>query len=108
MSEAAAGPDKRVLLVYANYDLTFPKEYSLEVVKDFERVGLNFERRVLPCGHYTTGETPVQVHRRLVHGLVCLSRLQGTATRKGREYKGDGRAAERSGRGSGLALADRG
>jgi len=24
------------------------------------RVGLNFEKRVLPCGHYTTGETPFQ------------------------------------------------
>src|ERR1700728_3865463 len=52
------GPAKRVLLVYANYDLTFPKEYSLQVVEAFRRVGLNFEARVLPCGHYTTGETP--------------------------------------------------
>jgi hypothetical protein len=52
------GPDKKVLLIYANYDLTFPKEYSLEVVKAFTRIGLNFEKRVLPCGHYTTGETP--------------------------------------------------
>ena len=54
------GPLKRVLLVYANYDLTFPKEYSLQVVEAFNRVGLNFEKRVLPCGHYTTGETPFQ------------------------------------------------
>ena len=60
VSEAAAGAEKKVLLIYANYDLTFPKEYSLEVVKNFERVGLNFEKRVLPCGHYTTGETPFQ------------------------------------------------
>jgi hypothetical protein len=58
MSDAVDGPAKRVLLVYANYDLTFPKEYSLKVVEAFERVGLNFEARVLPCGHYTTGETP--------------------------------------------------
>lgn len=52
------GPNKRVLLVYADYDLTFPKEYSLQVVEAFKRIGLNFEPRVLPCGHYTTGETP--------------------------------------------------
>jgi hypothetical protein len=32
--------------------------YSLQVVEAFRRYGLNFERRVLPCGHYTTGETP--------------------------------------------------
>jgi hypothetical protein len=45
-------------MVYANYDLTFPLEYSLQVLKAFRRIGLNFEPRVLPCGHYTTGETP--------------------------------------------------
>ncbi|MFZ0747705.1 MAG: abhydrolase domain-containing 18 [Terracidiphilus sp.] len=59
-SPEAGGPDKKVLLVYANYDLTFPKQYSLQVVEAFKRVGLNFELRVLPCGHYTTGETPFQ------------------------------------------------
>jgi hypothetical protein len=60
MRTEVAGPDKKVLLVYANYDLTFPKEYSLKVVEAFTRVGLNYEKRVLPCGHYTTGETPFQ------------------------------------------------
>jgi hypothetical protein len=55
---SAAGQDKRSLLVYAQYDLTFPREYSLQVVEAFERFGVNFEPRVLPCGHYTTGETP--------------------------------------------------
>ena len=58
MRPEVKGPEKKVLLVYANYDLTFPKEYSLKVVKAFQRIGLNFEKRVLPCGHYTTGETP--------------------------------------------------
>jgi hypothetical protein len=57
-SAQAGGPDKRVLVVYADYDLTFPKEYSLQVVEAFRRYGVNFEPRVLPCGHYTTGETP--------------------------------------------------
>ena len=56
----AGGPGKRVLLVYANYDLTFPKEYSLQVLDAFRNVDLNFEARMLPCGHYTTGETPYQ------------------------------------------------
>jgi dienelactone hydrolase len=57
-SAKADGQRKKVLLVYANYDLTFPKEYSLKVVEAFRRIGLNFTPRVLPCGHYTTGETP--------------------------------------------------
>ena len=51
---------KKVLLIYAQYDLTFPLEYSLQVVKSFREHGIKFERRVLPCGHYTTGETPFQ------------------------------------------------
>ena len=58
MSDAAGGPEKKVLVVYADYDLTFPREYSLKVVEAFRRTGVNFEHRVLPCGHYTTGETP--------------------------------------------------
>jgi dienelactone hydrolase len=51
---------KKVLLIYARYDLTFPLEYSLEVVKAFHAHGITFEEKVLPCGHYTTGETPFQ------------------------------------------------
>lgn len=56
--EDAAGSLKKILVVYADYDLTFPREYSLEVVKAFRDHKLSFEPRVLPCGHYTTGETP--------------------------------------------------
>jgi dienelactone hydrolase len=57
-SPEANGAGKNILLVYANYDLTFPREYSLQVVDAFRRSGLRHEVRVLPCGHYTTGETP--------------------------------------------------
>jgi hypothetical protein len=49
-----------VLLIYARYDLTFPYEYSLQVVKAFREHGIVFEEKLLPCGHYTTGETPFQ------------------------------------------------
>lgn len=57
-SDEVDGLAKKILLVYAEYDLTFPREYSLEVVKAFRARKLNFRPRVLPCGHYTTGETP--------------------------------------------------
>ena len=53
-----AAPPRKVLVVHATYDLTFLKEYSLEVLKSFREQGVDFESRVLPCGHYTTGETP--------------------------------------------------
>jgi hypothetical protein len=51
---------KKVLLIYARYDLTFPYEYSLKVLKSFREYGIAFEPKLLPCGHYTTGETPFQ------------------------------------------------
>jgi hypothetical protein len=49
---------KKSLIVYAKYDLTFLPEFSRQVVTEFERYGLNHKTVVLPCGHYTTGETP--------------------------------------------------
>ena len=53
----AANP-RRVLVVHATYDLTFLREFSLDVLHNFDRCGVDYESRVLPCGHYTTGETP--------------------------------------------------
>jgi hypothetical protein len=49
---------KKSLIVYATYDLTFLPAYSRQVVEEFRRRGLEHRRAVLPCGHYTTGETP--------------------------------------------------
>ena len=48
----------RALVVHATYDLTFLREFSEDVLRNFQRCGVNYESRVLPCGHYTTGETP--------------------------------------------------
>jgi hypothetical protein len=49
---------RRSLIIYAKYDLTFLPELSRQVVEEFERHGLDHEVAVLPCGHYTMGETP--------------------------------------------------
>jgi hypothetical protein len=57
MEKFAANP-RRVLVVHATYDLTFLREFSLEVLESFKRHGVDFVSKVLPCGHYTTGETP--------------------------------------------------
>ena len=46
------------LVTYARYDLTFLPEFSRQVVTEFERHKLDHKVAVLPCGHYTTGETP--------------------------------------------------
>jgi hypothetical protein len=50
--------DRRSLLVYALYDLTFPVELSRRLVQDFRRRGIPHQVTVLPCGHYSTGEAP--------------------------------------------------
>jgi dienelactone hydrolase len=57
MERFAANP-KRVLVVHATYDLTFLREFSLDVLKNFDSHGVDYVSKVLPCGHYTTGETP--------------------------------------------------
>jgi hypothetical protein len=49
---------RRVLVVHATYDLTFIRKYSLEVLENFGARGVDFLSKVLPCGHYTTGEWP--------------------------------------------------
>jgi dienelactone hydrolase len=57
MERFAANP-KRVLVVHATYDLTFLREFSLDVLTNFDQHGVDYVSKVLPCGHYTTGETP--------------------------------------------------
>jgi len=57
MEQYAANP-KRTLVVYAPYDLTFIKELSLDVLKNFDKHRVDYVAKMLPCGHYTTGETP--------------------------------------------------
>jgi pimeloyl-ACP methyl ester carboxylesterase len=49
---------KRCLLIYAKYDMTFLPEFSRTVVDEFARHLLDYRVVALPCGHYTTGETP--------------------------------------------------
>ena len=50
--------DKRTLLVYAKYDLTFPVDLSRQLVDEFVSRGLPHEVAVLPCGHYSSGAAP--------------------------------------------------
>lgn len=50
--------DKRTLLVYARYDTTFPVHLSLDLIREFDRLGVGYDLAVLPCGHYTTGIAP--------------------------------------------------
>jgi len=49
---------KKSLIIYAKYDLTFLPEFSRQVAEQFACHNLDHKVVVLPCGHYTTGETP--------------------------------------------------
>ena len=50
--------NRKTLLVYAKYDLTFPVDLSRKLVDEFARRGIPTDVAVLPCGHYSTGEAP--------------------------------------------------
>ena len=49
---------RRSLVIYAPYDLTFIEKYSLDVLRQFDAHGIDYDAKKLPCGHYTTGEFP--------------------------------------------------
>jgi hypothetical protein len=50
--------DRRTLLVYARYDLTFPVDLSEDLVREFAARQVPHQTAILRCGHYTTGKAP--------------------------------------------------
>ena len=53
-----AAQDKKSLLIYAKYDLTFLPQFSRQVAQAFKERNLDHKTVALPSGHYTTGEWP--------------------------------------------------
>ena len=49
---------RKLLVVYARYDLTFPLALSKRFVDEFRARDIDHELFVLPCGHYSTGKPP--------------------------------------------------
>ena len=75
---------KKSLIVYAKYDLTFLPQFSEQVVEEFERWDLNHRVAILPCGHYTTGETLYKFMDAWHIGPICAQRvsiIHGARTR---------------------------
>ena len=48
----------QTLMVYALYDLSFPVDLSKQLIAEMRRRGNPLQVRVLPCGHYSTGQAP--------------------------------------------------
>jgi hypothetical protein len=50
--------NRKTLLVYARYDLSFPVDLSEDLVRAFRERDIPHDVAVLRCGHYSTGKTP--------------------------------------------------
>jgi hypothetical protein len=53
---------RRGLFLSARYDLSFPPELSQMLFKECDRLGLSYDRTLVPWGHYTTGKTPFKYY----------------------------------------------
>jgi hypothetical protein len=58
MRQFARHTDKKSKFIYATYDTTFLPKYSKDVIQMIGDHGIDHSVAVLPCGHYTVGETP--------------------------------------------------
>ena len=56
--DAYARFDRRSLFIYGTCDTTFLPEYSEAMIERVRERGIPHKVVVLPCGHYTLGETP--------------------------------------------------
>jgi dienelactone hydrolase len=58
MDKYARHPHKKSLFIYTTYDTTFLPKYSREILANVRESKIPHKLVVLPCGHYTMGETP--------------------------------------------------
>jgi hypothetical protein len=68
---------RKLLLVYARYDLTVPVTLSKMLVNEFRRRKIDHRVAVLPCGHYSTGVTPFKWIDGLILCRFMSKNLQG-------------------------------
>ncbi len=57
MEQFARWP-KKSKFIYGAYDTTFLPEYSRDIISRIREQGIDHNVAVLPCGHYTLGESP--------------------------------------------------
>ncbi|MBV8819043.1 MAG: alpha/beta hydrolase family protein [Acidobacteriaceae bacterium] len=62
------------LFIYTTYDTTFRPEFSRQIIAKMEEYNVDHKVVVLPCGHYTMGETPFK----FVDGYHICSFLKRT------------------------------
>jgi dienelactone hydrolase len=69
MAKFAAQKNKKSLFIYARYDTTFLPELSERIMQSVREHGIDHRLVVLPCGHYTIGETPFK----FIDGYLIVS-----------------------------------
>jgi hypothetical protein len=50
--------ERPIRFIVARYDLTFPVDLSRDVIAEARGLGIPLDVAWLPCGHYTSGESP--------------------------------------------------
>jgi dienelactone hydrolase len=68
--------NRKTLLVYAKYDLTFPVDLSEDLVRAFQEMGIPHELAVMRCGHYSIGKTPFK----FIDGFILTRFLKKALT----------------------------
>lgn len=58
LDKLAAHTHKKSIFIYTKYDTTFLPRLSEDIVREVQQRGIATKVVVLPCGHYTMGETP--------------------------------------------------
>ena len=68
------GQQNKSLFIYTSYDTTFLPKYSAAIVEKMREHDVDHKVVVLPCGHYTMGETPFK----FIDGYHICSYLKRT------------------------------
>ncbi len=58
MDKLAQMPPRPQRYIYTLYDLTFPLDLSLDMLKAIKTHKIKHTKTMIPCGHYTLGEKP--------------------------------------------------
>ncbi len=51
-------PPRPQRYIYTLYDLSFPIDLSMDVMRELKRLKIKHSKAAIPCGHYTLGEKP--------------------------------------------------
>lgn len=57
-----AGDSRRALLISARYDLSFTPALSALLFQECERHDVEFDKAIVPCGHYSLGRVPYKYY----------------------------------------------